>query len=45
MDREFIISFFSINLGGFNFVLGVDYFWILGPILWVLKALYIAFCM
>lgn len=43
IDKELIASYFDIDLGGFDLVLGIDYHETLGPILWDFEALYMAF--
>lgn len=42
-QEDFSINFFGINLGRFNLILGVDYLKTLGPILWDLEDLCMAF--
>jgi hypothetical protein len=42
-QEEFANSCFSIDLGGFDLILSVDYQLTLGPILWDFEALYMAF--
>lgn len=42
-DEEFSITCIGIDLGCFDFILGVDYLWALVPILWDFEALTLSF--
>ncbi|KAK1600979.1 hypothetical protein QYE76_016730 [Lolium multiflorum] len=42
-DEHFIITCAGIDLGCFDFILGVDFLWTLGPILWDFDALTMTF--
>jgi hypothetical protein len=42
-EEEFSITCFGIDLGCFDFILGVDYLRTLGPILWDFEALTLSF--
>jgi hypothetical protein len=43
IGEEFSITCFNIDLGCFDFILGVDYLRTLGPILWDFEALTLLF--
>lgn len=43
IGQEFSSSCFGINLGEFDIVLGMDYLWTLGPILWDFEDLCMSF--
>jgi hypothetical protein len=42
-DEDFTITCVGLNLGGFNFIIGFDFIWTLGPILRDCEALTLSF--
>jgi hypothetical protein len=41
--EDFSITCVGLDLGYFDFILGVDFLWTLGPILWDFEAMTLAF--